>query len=90
MKKIDFVKLVAEKMDITQKDANECIDCVFSVIGDALVDGDTVTIPNFGRFGTNDVSERVCRNPQTGGSVISPAHRKVRFNAAVALKEAVR
>ena len=90
MTKSELITAVAEKMDISKKDASECIDTVFSVIGNALVDGDLITVRNFGPFKTVDVPESNRFNPRTMEPVTVPAHKKVRFVVANALKDAVR
>lgn len=90
MKKIELVTAVAEKMDITKKDANECINAVFNAIGDALVDGEVVTITGFGTFKTVEAPERQYPNIQKGGTITVAAHNKVKFKPSPSLKEAVR
>ena len=90
MTKIELATAVAEKMDISKKDAKECVETVFSVIGDALVDSDAVAIRGFGTFKTVEVPDSNKFNPRTGEPVIVPAHKKVKFVVSSMLKDAVR
>ena len=50
MTKAEFVGKLAEKGKITKKLAKEAIELVFSTIGEALVNGDEIAVPCFGKF----------------------------------------
>ena len=50
MQKTDFVKAVAEKAKISQKDTKEVIDAALEVIADQLKAGNKVTLTGFGTF----------------------------------------
>lgn len=90
MKRSELIDAVAGKMNITKRDANDCINAVFGAIGDALVDGDAITIHGFGTFKCIEVPEREYPNIQHGGKITVAAHHKVKFKASPTLKEAVR
>ena len=50
MNKTEFIKAVADKANLTQKDAAAAIDAFVDVIADALKAGDKVALANFGSF----------------------------------------
>lgn len=90
MNKSDLVSKVAEKVEITKKDAAVYVESILSSISNALVDGDKVQLSGFGTFEVRDRKERVGRNPQNPTEeIIIPASKAPAFKAAKGLKEAV-
>ncbi|MFR2774859.1 MAG: HU family DNA-binding protein [Anaerostipes sp.] len=90
MTKLDLVREIAQEMEVTQKEAAKAMDAVIGVIADKVVDGETIRIAGFGTFDTVDVAERTGRNPQTGESLVIPAHKTPKFKYSKAIKDAVR
>ena len=86
MKKKDFIKLLAEAMDTTQKEANDTFTMVFDVITDVMDGGEEVSIPKFGKFFTQVREARTCRNPQSGEPMEVPEKRVPKFKASSVLK----
>ena len=86
MNKKELVKIVAEATEITQKDAERVIVATFDAITSAMVAGDEVSVPNFGKFCVAHVEERTARNPQDGSEVVVPAHNKPKFKASSVLR----
>ena len=86
MNKKELVKSVAEATEITQKDAERVITATFDAITAAMVAGDEVSVPNFGKFCVASVEERTARNPQDGSEVVVPAHNKPKFKASSVLR----
>lgn len=90
MNKKEIINAVAERMSITKKDAGELVGVVFDVVTEAIVEGNSVSIPGLGKFEVKEVGERTCRNPQTGEALVVPAHKAPKFKASKTLKDAVR
>ena len=86
MNKKELVKIVAEATEITQKDAERVIVATFDAITAAMVAGDEVSVPNFGKFCVAHAEERTARNPQDGSEVVVPAHNKPKFKASSVLR----
>jgi nucleoid DNA-binding protein len=86
MKKKDFVKLLAEAMEVSQKEANETFTLVFDVITDVMDGGEEVSVPKFGKFFTQVRNARTCRNPKTGEPMEVPEKRVPKFKASSVLK----
>lgn len=85
----DVAALVAEKMDVTKKDAETAVRATFEVVAESMKT-DEVSIPGFGKFVAVEKEARVGRNPQTGEEIQVPAHKSPKFKASSSLKEAIR
>lgn len=90
MNRTDLVKKISIETGATQKATAQIIETAFEIIGDALVAGDKVSIPNFGSFSVRPTAARTCKNPQTGEPIDVPASRKVVFGVSTVLKAAVK
>jgi DNA-binding protein HU-beta len=71
--KSELVKSLAEKAEITQKDAAKALDATVEVIQTALANGDKVQIIGFGSFEVRDRKERKVISPATGEEIKVPA-----------------
>ncbi|MDD2420765.1 MAG: HU family DNA-binding protein [Heliobacteriaceae bacterium] len=89
MNKAELVTAVAEKADMTKKDAEKAINAFFSVVEDALKAGEKVQLIGFGTFEVRDRKCRTGRNPQTGEEITIEASRVPAFKAGKALRTAV-
>jgi len=89
MNKTELIASVAEKSGLSKKDSEMAVNAVFECITESLKAGDKVTLVGFGIFDVKERAERVCKNPRTGESVLSPATRVPGFKAGKGLKEAV-
>lgn len=89
MKKAEFVKLVAEALEVSQKDASDTLDKVFGVIEDSLVEHGEVPLGNLGKLVVNERAERNGRNPASGEAIVIPSAKVPKFKASKHLKETV-
>lgn len=89
MNKTELVSAVAEKADLTKKEAERVINALFASIEGALASGDKVQLVGFGTFEVRDREARKGRNPQTGEEIEIPATKVPAFKAGKALKDAV-
>ena len=89
MNKLDLVTAVAQKADISKRDAEHAVNAVLESIEDALRQGDRVSLVGFGTFEVKDRKPRVGRNPQTGQEIRIPAGKVPAFKAGKGLKESV-
>ncbi len=90
MNKTDLVNAVAEKAELSKKDAGKAVDAIFESVTDSLKNGEKVQIIGFGNFEVRDRSARKGRNPQTGEEIQIPASKVPAFKAGKALKDAVK
>jgi len=90
MTKAEFVDKLAEKGQTTKKHASEAIDLVFSTIADALVAGQEISVPGFGKFSVAIRQARFSINPQTKQKIRLAETKVPKFTAAKALKESIK
>lgn len=90
LNKTDLVNEVAERSELSKKDAAKAVDAVFETVTDTLSQGERVQIIGFGNFEVRDRKARKGRNPQTGEEIDIPASKVPAFRAGKALRDAVR
>lgn len=90
MNKTELITAMAEKAEISKKDAEKALTTFTNVIADTLVDGDKVAITGFGTFEVVERAERQGRNPATGEAITIAASKSPKFKTGKALKEAVK
>ena len=89
MNKTELINAVAEKADISKKDAETAITAVIDSITEALIEGEKVQLVGFGSFEVKRRAERLGRNPQTKEAIKIPASKAPVFKPGKALKDAV-
>lgn len=89
MNKSELVKSLAEKAEITQKDAAKALDAMVESIQEALANGDKVQIIGFGSFEVRERKERKVISPATKKEIVVPATKVPAFKPGKSLKEAV-
>jgi DNA-binding protein HU-beta len=90
MQKTDFIKAVAEKAGMSQKDTKTIVDAALDVITETLAAGEKVTLTGFGTFEVRSRQARDGVNPQTRAKIHIPATKTPGFSASSTLKEAVK
>jgi DNA-binding protein HU-beta len=88
--KQDFVDAVADRADLSKRDAAVAVDAMLDTITDALRKRDSITFTGFGKFSTSDRAARQGVNPRTGERVQIAATTVPKFSAGSALKSAVK
>ena len=89
MNKAELIAQVAEKSDMTKKDAEKAVGAVLATIEEALSRGDKVQLVGFGTFEVRERAARKGRNPQTGAEIEIAAARVPVFKAGKSLREVV-
>jgi len=90
LNKTELINAVAEKTDLSKKDATGAVDAVFDIITDALQKQEKVQLIGFGNFEVRERAARKGRNPQTGEEIEIPASNVPAFKPGKALKDAVK
>ena len=90
MNKTELVKAVAERAELTQKDAAKVLDALFDTITQTLAKEEKIQLIGFGTFEVRDRSARKGRNPQTGEEIEIAASKVPAFKPGKELKEAVK
>jgi DNA-binding protein HU-beta len=89
LNKTELISEVAQKANITKKDADKIVNAFFTTVETALKAGDKVQLVGFGTFEVRERQARKGRNPQTGQEINIPATKVPAFKAGKALKDAV-
>lgn len=90
MNKAELVSKMAEKSDLTKKDAEVALNAFMETVEESLVDGDKVQLVGFGTFDVRERKPRQGRNPRNPEQVIEiPASKAPVFKAGKTLKEKV-
>lgn len=89
MNKTELIAAVAEKADITKKDAEKAISALLDTIVEKVAEGEDIRIVGFGTFERHDRKERTGCNPQTKEKITIPASKVPVFKAGKAFKDAV-
>jgi len=95
MNKTELAATLADRADLTMKDAKEVVGLLFDtdpkkgIIAGEIFRGRKVQITGFGTFETRKRKKRKGRNPQTGAVIDIPASKAPVFGAGKALKDRV-
>jgi DNA-binding protein HU-beta len=89
MNKGELVDAIAEKANVTKKEADAVLSAAIDIIVESVADGDKVTLVGFGSFEKRERKEREGRNPKTGESMTIAATTVPAFSAGKAFKETV-
>ncbi len=89
MNKTELIAAVAEKAELSKKDAEKAIKAFTDVVSEELVNGGKIQLVGFGTFEVAERGEREGRNPKTGETMMISASRTPKFKAGKALKDMV-
>lgn len=89
MNKQDLVLQLANKAQITQKQADEILSTTLEAIMKSVSKGNKVTLVGFGTFQGRKRRERKGRNPKTGQEIQIPASVVPKFSAGKQFKQSV-
>lgn len=89
MNKIELVTKMAEKSNLTKKEAALALDAFIESVEEALENKEKVQLVGFGTFETRERAARTGRNPQTGEEIKIEAATTPAFKAGKALKDKV-
>ena len=89
MNKAELVAAIAEKAELSKKDAEAALKAFADVVADELKKGEKVQLVGFGTFEVSERAERTGRNPQTGAEMTIAASKAPKFKAGKALKDMI-
>ena len=89
MNKTELIAAIAEKAELSKKDAEAALNAMVDAVTEALVQGDKIQLIGFGSFEVKERAARVGRNPKTGTEIEIPQTKTPVFKAGKALKDAV-
>ena len=89
MNKSELIVALAQKADISKKDAEKAISAFIDVGTETLKAGDKVQLVGFGTFESKERPARVARNPRTGEEITIEASKTASFRVGKALKDSI-
>ena len=89
MNKTELIAAVAEKAEISKKDAEKAVKAFTDVVSEELVNGGKIQLVGFGTFEVSERPAREGRNPRTGETMTSAATKTPKFKVGKALKDMV-
>ena len=89
MNKTELIAAIAEKTELSKKDAEKAVKAFTDVVSDELKKGEKIQLVGFGTFEVADRPARDGRNPKTGEPMPIPASKAPKFKAGKALKDMV-
>ena len=89
MNKVELIAAVAEKAELSKKDAEKAVAAVLESVEEAVASGDKVQLGGFGTFEVRAREARTGRNPRTKETITIPASKQPVFKAGKAFKDAV-
>jgi len=88
--KQEFVDRIADKAQLSKRDAGKAVDAFLEAITETLRGGGDVAFTGFGKFSTSNRAARQGVNPRTGERVQIAASRVPKFTAGSGLKKALK
>lgn len=89
MNKTELIAAVAEKAEISKKDAEKAVKAFTDAVSEELVKGEKIQLVGFGTFEVSERPAREGRNPKTGEVMTIAASKAPKFKAGKALKDMV-
>lgn len=89
MNKTELVAAIAEKSELSKKDAEKALKAFSDVVSEELAKGGKVQLVGFGTFEVSERAAREGRNPHTGEAMTIAASKTPKFKAGKALKDLV-
>ena len=89
MNKTELVAAIAEKTELSKKDAEKALKAFTDVVSKELKKDEKVQLVGFGTFEVSKRAAREGRNPQSGAVMKIPASKAPKFKAGKALKDLV-
>ena len=85
----DLAKIVADRYDMHQQDAEKFMEDMFSLIRSALINDEQVKIKGLGTFKVQTVKERASVNVNTGEKVMINSHDRISFTPDATMRDSV-
>ena len=89
MNKTELIAAVAEKAEISKKDAEKAVKAFTDAVAEELAKGGKVQLVGFGNFEVSERPAREGRNPRTGETMTIAASKTHKFKPGKALKDEI-
>ena len=89
MNRTELIAAIAERTELSKKDAEKALSATLDTIVKAVADGDKIQLTGFGTFEQRQRNARTGVDPRTGNSIDIPASKVPAFKAGKAFKDIV-
>ena len=89
MNKTELVAAIAERTELSKKDAEKALKAFTEVVAEELKKGQKIQLVGFGTFEVAERAAREGRNPITGETIKIAASKAPKFKAGSQLKESI-
>ena len=89
MNRTELVAAMAEKTQLSKKDADLALKAFIDVVSEEMQKGEKVQLVGFGTFEVSERAAREGRNPKTGETMTISASKSPKFKAGKSLKDLV-
>ena len=89
MNKAELVAAVAERTELSKKDAEKALKAFVDGVAEELKKGEKIQLGGFGTFEVSERAAREGRNPANGQPMQIAASKAPKFKAGKALKDAI-
>ena len=89
MNNTELIAAVAEKAEISKKDAEKAVKAFTDAVAEELAKGGKVQLVGFGNFEVSERPAREGRNPRTGETMTIAASKTPKFKPGKALKDEI-
>lgn len=90
MNKAKLIETLAEKANVSKKQAEDLLDALIQTTMDTIKTGGEVTLTGFGTFSARVRKGREGINPRTKQNITVPPTKVVKFKAGKVLKETLK
>ena len=84
MNRTELVAAMAEKSQLSKKDAESALKAFIDVVSEEMQKGEKIQLVGFGTFEVSERAAREGRNPQTGETMTIAASKSPKFKAGKA------
>ena len=89
MNKSELIVALAQKAELSKKDAEKALGAFVEVVTETLKAGDKVQLVGFGTFESKARPAHTARNPRTGEEIKIDASKTAAFKVGKALKDSL-
>ena len=89
MNRTELIAAMAEKTELSKKDAEKALKAFTDVVAEELKKGEKSQLVGFGTFEVSARAAREGRNPRSGETMTIAASKSPKFKAGKALKDLV-
>lgn len=86
----DFIAELSQRMGYSVADTQKLVTSVINTMGNSFLEGDSVSVPNFGTFDVKKKMERIMVNPSTQQRMLVPPKLVLGFKPHANFKDLIK